>query len=306
MTDATPCAICQRREPRDGATVCHACLGHIDDNLHRIAELTRLAGGWLEARGGTQEPTSRPVAGSRPPLTVGALDAALGLAGGIVDTAARDKAIAAKQGAPGLGWMRPTADTTRDTLNQPDPVVLETLESWAKMTREDAGLSPWGIATEGHPVTVDSLVAFLRSWLAWISEQPQYPVEDLAREIRDLRWGLERLDPDRDKPGLRIPCPTDNPDNDGRSCGYRLAVNRDTFADDIHCPRCDTTWTGNRLLLVALNDPAVTVWAYPDLIAETFGVNANTLRTWAHRGYVTRLGTRYDVGMVFRRMHSVA
>ncbi len=295
------CVICQRREPRDSATVCGTCLGRVDDDLHRIAELTRLAGGWLEARGGTQEPTSRPVAGSRPPLTVGALDAALGLAGGIVDTAARDKAIAAKQGAPGLGWMRPTADTTRDTLNQPDPVVLETLASWAKMTREDAGLSPWGIATEGHPVTVDSLVAFLRSWLAWISEQPQYPVEDLAGEIRDLRWSLEALDPDRDKPSKRYPCTAPHPDDDGRSCDYKLPITAARLGDDITCPRCGNTTTGGRIILAALSDPSVTVWAYPDDIADTLGISPRTLRQWAADGHVTRLGSRYDVGAAFRK-----
>ncbi len=258
MTD-TPCVICTRREPGNGATVCGHCLGRVDGDLARIAELTRLAGGWLTATTAHSDGAARPVPGSRPPLNVAALDACLG--------------------------------------ND----VMPVLESWCRLIREDASLAPYGAATEAEAVTVGSLVTWLRSWLLWASERVEFPMEDYAGEVRDLRWSLERLDPDRDKPGLRIPCPTDHPEADGRSCGYRLAVNRDTFADDIHCPRCDTTWTGNRLLLVALNDPGVTVWAYPDDIRDAFGIPDRTLREWAAKGHVSRLGSRYDVGAAFRR-----
>jgi hypothetical protein len=258
MTDETKCPICARRSPADGLVICQPCMGRIDDDLARIVELTRLAGGWLAPRTGGGNGT-RSVPGSKPPIDVASLDAALG----------------------------------HD--------VLPVLEDWIRLTREMAHLSPYGAATEAQRVTVESSATFLRSWLLWASQSPDWPIEDYANEIRSARWQLEALDPDRDKPGMRVPCPGDHPDNDGRACGYRLAVSGQHLADDIHCPRCGWDWTGNRLILVALNDPAVTVWAYPDVIEETLSVPARTLRDWAAKGYVARMGSRYDVGACFRR-----
>lgn len=40
MTDIR-CAICARNQPRPDATICGHCISRIDDNLARIAELTR-------------------------------------------------------------------------------------------------------------------------------------------------------------------------------------------------------------------------------------------------------------------------
>ena len=278
MTDDIRCVVCHRRQPSDGMTVCRTCLGRLDDDLARIVELTAMAAGWLNPRTGGGNGT-RTVPGSRPPIDLASLDACLG--------------------------------------ND----VLPVLEEWERLTREHYGLGPYGPASEartralaaqqaqggviGPPATVKGCVGFLRAWLLRIAEDATYPVDDMAREVRDLRVGLEQLDPDRDRPGLRIPCPADNAEADGRSCGYRLVLTAN-LADDVYCPRCATTWTGNRLILVALNDPGVTVWAYPDVIEATLGVNATTLRQWHARGHVTRNGSRYDVGAAYRRKMGAA
>lgn len=303
MTAAeTLCPVCQRREPAEGWTVCQGCHNRISDDLFRIDELVTFAYMWTAPRKGSQEGTSRPVAGSRPPLDIAALDAALGLAGGIVDPAPSAEDERATGGAGKPAWLRPPAPNTRDGLVQSAQVVLDCLESWVRMTREEAGLSPWGVATEGREVTVSTLVEFLRRWLPWIASKADYPVEVMASEVKALRWQLESLDPDHERPdGMRVPCPAPHRDHDGRACGYRLAVVMDRAADDIVCPRCSETWSGNRLILVALNDPAVTVWAYPDVIEATLGITPATLRQWHARGHVARLGSRYDVGQVFRR-----
>lgn len=149
-----------------------------------------------------------------------------------------------------------------------------------------------------------------------MAETFDWPIEEMAADIRAVRYGapgdkelgiapvagLERLDPDHERPdGMRVPCPAPHRDHDGRACGYRLAVVMDRAADDIVCPRCSETWSGNRLILVALNDPAVTVWAYPDVIEATLGIPTRTLRQWAADGKVARNGSRYDVGAAFRR-----
>lgn len=73
------CPVCTRRDPADGLTVCAVCLGRIDDDLARIVELVALAGDWLHPRATGTSEGSRSVPGSRPPLSVDVLDAAIGL-----------------------------------------------------------------------------------------------------------------------------------------------------------------------------------------------------------------------------------
>lgn len=259
----TPCPVCARREPADGLTVCAVCLARIDDDLARIDELTTQAGDWLHPRTtGTSEGT-RSVPGSRPPLSVDVLDAAIGLD------------------------------------------VLPLLEEWIRATREHNHLTPYGAATEGHAVTVAGSVTFLRSWLLWAAGEPSWPIEDYATEIRDARWQLERLNPDNDRPtGIPVTCTADHPDADGRRCGYEHRIAVGTLATDVTCRRCGTTTTGGRMILTALSDPAVTVWAYPDVIEATLGVKASTLRQWYARGHLTKQGGQYDAGAVYRRRNA--
>lgn len=71
------CVICARNQPRPGATICGHCIGRIDDNLARIAELTAWAASWLMPRSGHGE-GGRSVPGSKPPLDVASLDACIG------------------------------------------------------------------------------------------------------------------------------------------------------------------------------------------------------------------------------------
>lgn len=70
------CVICARNQPRPGATICGHCIGRIDDNLARIAELTAWASRWLMPRSGHGE-GGRSVPGSKPPLDVASLDGAM-------------------------------------------------------------------------------------------------------------------------------------------------------------------------------------------------------------------------------------
>lgn len=253
------CVICARRDPRDGATLCGICTDRIDDNLARIAELTTWASAWITPRTGHSD-GGRSVPGSRPPIDVASLDAALG--------------------------------------ND----ALPLLEAWERMVREQHHLAPYGVATALNPASVAGSVTFLRSWLLRLCEDAEWPIDDMAREVRELRVDLERLDPDHDRPaGERYPCTAPHPDADGRECGYRLVVDMTHAADDITCRRCGTTTTGGRIILSALSDPAVTVWAYPGDIADALGIAEGTLRQWHRRGEIRRNGNRYDVGAAWRR-----
>ncbi len=276
MTDHR-CVLCARREPSDGMTICGGCLDRISADLYRIAEL-------VDAASRALTPATRPgngghtVPSSRPPLDVDALDAALGLGGGIVDP------------------------DPRDGIVQAAPVVLATLEDWIRMTREEAGLSPYGAATEAQRVTVASSVDFLRSWLPWAAERPDWPIEEYAREIRDLRGSLERFDPDREqaRAGVRIECPGDHPDADGTLCGYRLTVDPSRPTEDVECRRCRTVWTSQRLVLVARFAPGgMRAWATAHELAEFLEVGTATIGKWHRRGLVTRMRTTrgwvYDI-----------
>lgn len=279
MTDPR-CVIDHRNQPADGWTVCRPCLDRLDDNLARIAEVVRIASAWLvTTRTSTAGTTTRPVPGSRPPLDLDTLDAAM----------ATD--------------------------------VLPLLESWERLTREFYGLAPYGPASAARnrglrperlgagmttaPATVKGSTGFLRSQLARIAETPDYPIDDLARETRELRLRLDHLDPEYDRPdGIRVPCTAAHPEHDGRECGHRLIVNMRQAAEDITCRRCGTTTTGGRIILAALGDPNVTVWACSEDITAAIGVLPGTLRQWVNRGYVARNGNRYDVGAAWRRQQA--
>lgn len=201
----TACIVCAKAEPATNWTVCLGCLNRLDDDLARIVELTRLAADALvrETKGSSNG--TRPVPGSRPPIDLAALDAALGLD------------------------------------------VLPILESWIRLVREEASLSPYGMATAAQDVTVATSVAWLRSWLLWAAERPDFPLDDFAGEIHDAAQALERYNPDRGgrRDGVPVTCAADHPDADGRTCGYGLWTNG---ADVVACPRCLTRWTPDELL----------------------------------------------------------
>lgn len=284
------CVICAKADPREGATICPRCLGRIDDDLSRIAELTREAAKW-SVHPASKGEGGRSVPGSRPPLNVDVV----------------------------------SASDERDTLMW--------LESWERMTREHFGMAPyravWPLrnaesARLGVPVAqvfIKGATAFLRAQLLRMTKDADYPIEELSGEARKRVGVLYSLVPDKrckahagwDHPplcrscdvanghaGIAVDCPADHPDADGRRCGYELRVDIKRPADDVYCARCGTAWAVSRLVLVALSDPEITVWAYPADIA-TFGVKASTLRQWHSRGHIRKNGNRYDVGAAWRR-----
>jgi hypothetical protein len=212
------CIICAKAEPHDGWTVCNGCLGRLDDDLARIVELTRLAADRLirETKGSSNG--SRSVPGSRPPLDLAALDAAMAV----------------------------------DAL-----AILEIIEREWRAHRHLAAYGP--ASARRGPTRTEELtgaVGFLRSQLAlmasdpdWFglqcANQPTCPCDPCA--VHRLAQTLERYNPDRnEKPGrVRVACPSDHPDADGRQCGYTLWTNGREVSD---CPRCCTRWTADELL----------------------------------------------------------
>ena len=289
------CVICARRDHADGWTMCRPCLDRLDDNLARIAELTRLAG---------DKPTTR-VAGE---------------GGGT-------------RGKP-TGSV-PLNLTVVDAQNGND--AWPWLETWERLVRElltmAAYATVWPLRNaesnrSGVPlplVYVKASTGFLRAQLLRIVELGDFPIEEFATEAHDLRWKLEPIDDDKRCPahrgwewppvcracdlansraGLAVPCAADHPDADGRRCGYELRIDPKMPNDELLCRRCHTSWTSGRLILVALNDPGVVIWAYPDVIEDALGIPKRTLQRWGQDGVVRRRGTQYDVGGAFRTRHT--
>jgi len=186
--------------------------------------------------------------------------------------------------------------------------VIKWAEDWIRLIREEAGLQPYGVATEDQKVTVASSVHWLRSWLLWTSERPDFPLDDFATEARQKRRGLEHYDPEYDAgpTGTKLACPAEHEEADGRRCHGRLVYDRERPRDDLTCPRCHTVWTGARLLLLALSDDTQEIYAYPADILAVVDIPAATLRQWVKRGQLRRDGGRYDIGQAWRRRMRVS
>jgi hypothetical protein len=259
------CTICAGDEA-EGWNICRRDLDRIDGDLEHIAECAHDAGAASTPTKGTGVACEE----IKLPISADALDASLGL--------------------------------TLVPIGTERVQLLEVLEQWIRLVREEASLAPYGAATEGQQVTVGTSVAFLRSWLLWAVERPDFPMDDLAAEVKLCRNAIAKYHHDHGAADdlTRLACPSAHPDGDGRLCHARIAYDRHRPRNDMHCTRCGTTWTPGSLLLHALSDDTQTIWAYPADIQALVGVPKRTLQDWAMRGLVPRDGTRYDIGVTFR------
>ncbi len=269
-----------RRRELEHGHVCHGCRNALRTDLAQILDLVAIAATLpdpLAARSSSQSSRLHP--GSRPPLEVARLDP--------------EKILIRVEPSD------PSADTA----------LLVLLEDWCRLIREERGFAPYGIATEDRPdsATLPDVVAFLRAQVDYCCDEPTFSLEQFASNIRRAVGTLRALDPSRPAHSWGIPCPADVGADACRRV-LRLERHDDGRLDlhsDIHCPGCGTTWTAQRLLLVALADTRVTIWAYPAEIGDALAIPAATLRKWHERGQVARLGGRYDAGAAFRRRHAI-
>jgi hypothetical protein len=274
------CIVCTRAEPTAGWTTCRSCFERLDFDLERIAELCSWAAEFVAKANAANMASSTP-ANQRLPIDPHALDAATGRA------AVR-------------------------------------IESWERMTREHFGLTPWPPPRNDHnratyarhrslgaapEWSLWASVEFLRhGWLERMVEDPTFPVEELAGDVRAIRYGhqadaemglsaepgLERFatDVDKAKPGVRIKCPADHPDADGRTCDAWLVVDPEYPTEVVSCRRCRTDWTAERLVLVANSvEGASPVWSTAEPLCDFLRVEPATLAAWARRQLVTRRRT---------------
>lgn len=278
--DATPCRVlggCGYQ----WQTVCVLCSGSLEYGhvcqqcsqtiLRHLRDILRLACEAAVTPVMAQERSSgsRPVPGSRPPLNVAGLD-------------------------PELTLVRLFEHD--ESADQP---ILEILESWERVIRQDRGLAPYGLASEARleaagplhastwashtPVTLTGVVGFLEHHHVWAMTETAFDLAEYARQIALCRQALLRWDSDAKPPAWRVPCPTTS---DEGECGNVLRVSR---GDEIvYCRRCGTKRELANLLRVAGRD--ADVWVDIEAAARLAQVHEQTIRKWVRRRVVKKRG----------------
>lgn len=140
--------------------------------------------------------------------------------------------------------------------------------------------------------TLTGVVRFLGQQVAWMTTEPDFPVEDFADEIRSCVRVLRRFDLDASDLGTMVKCPTLL---DEGECGYRLRYT--DVHDDVTCRRCGTTRSAMTLAAVAMADGRE-VWLDPEAASAHLGVSESTLQRMARRGVIERSHGRYRVSHV--------
>lgn len=272
------CVLCQTA--LDHGHCCAKCSDRVRRDLHDILRLTCDAHAQTQPKTGTGG--SRTVPGSKPPLTVDALD-------------------------PELTLIRLIAT---DPSSEVPMLVL--LEDWERVIREDRGLVAYGLASEARlaqagalhataytgTVTLTGVIGFLLHHHDWAVTEPTFDLAEYAHQIRLCRRAVSRWDNTTDPPGWRVPCPTVTEHGD---CGRQLRVGRgDQHA---YCRDCGREWELPRLLAVAGRD--ADVWVDIEAAATLAGVHEQTIRKWIRRGHIHKRGQLVRVLDVRQHAHTL-
>lgn len=259
------CVLCARRgKQTEGEThCCVACGAWLQRELADVMRLCVDAAASIDPLlTRTSAGGSRPVPGSRPPLNVQALDPELTIVDG------------------------------------KEMTVLGCLELWERMLREMRRMPPYGpvsaararTAPEGYSGTAATLVGvvnFLGRQVAWMTTEPDWPIDDFADEVRACTRVLRHWDAQAQERGTMVRCPTMTNDDE---CGYRLSY-RD-MDEQVTCRRCGQTRDASTLALIAMSDGRE-VWLDPEAAAKWLCIAESTLRLWAKQGRIRRSHGRY-------------
>ena len=180
----------------------------------------------------------------------------------------------------------------------PSPTVLEVLEQWVRMVREERQMAPYGpwSAAEASKVqgeasatsaTLTACVRFLAAQTEWIVGTPDFPLEDYRSELTACVQALRRWDPEARSRGMMVPCPTLTDDS---TCGLRLRY--EDLTELVRCRRCGVSRDASTLAAIAMSDGRE-VWLDPEAAANWLGISEPTLRRMARRGDIVRSHGRY-------------
>ena len=267
------CVLCAgrgRKQRLENGHVCTKCAAWL---MRSVAEIARLcADAALSLEPGSTSGGGSGAFGSKPPLRIDALD-------------------------PELTMLE---------LNAGDPTsavtILEALEMWERLVREERGMAPYGPASahraarimgagnSAHTtsVTLTGVVGFLGSAVPWMIDAPDWPIDEFADHIRRSVMLLGRWDVTRQASGYAVPCPTLT---DSGECGYMLRYW--DASEAVTCRRCHATRSASQLVTVVLSGEDRDIWVDPEAAAAHYGVSERELRRWAAKGHVKRSHGRY-------------
>ena len=186
----------------------------------------------------------------------------------------------------------PRSPAVDDILVHTDPrssgndhlAALATVESWARLVREELGAQ----APSGR-ITMDRETATLRFHWDWLMSQPW--VNEFGAEMAELLRALRTVGR-LTVPTMRVgTCPRvvphllDDGSIVGATCGASLTVRVD--AEGIRCRACGSSWARSQWR-AALGDP----WTDYARLSDELGVPVGTLWYWAARDGWTMSGTR--------------
>ena len=284
------CVLCAgrgRKQRLENGHVCTECAAWL---MRSVAEIARLcADAALSIEPGSTSSGGSGAFGSKPPCRVDAID-------------------------PELTMLE---------LNAGDPTsavtILEALEMWERLVREERGMAPYGPASahraarimgagnsaHSTSVTLTGVVGFLGSAVPWMIDAPDWPIDEFADHIRRSVMLLGRWDVTRQASGYAVPCPTileppepdpeADPDPDEpvsiRECGYMLRYW--DASEAVTCRRCHATRSASQLVTVVLSGEDRAIWVDPEAAAAHYGVSERELRRWASKGHVKRSHGRY-------------
>lgn len=166
------------------------------------------------------------------------------------------------------------------------------------------GMAPYGPASAartaaaaregqaGGQATLTGCVRFLGAQVAWMSTEPDFPIDDFADEVAQCLRVLRRWDVTAEDRGQMVPCPTVM--EDGSECGKRLGFHVH-LDEQVTCRKCGATRDVPQLLMAANADNAL---VDAEALAGRYQINAQTIRKWARQGRVERQGQRYRLGDV--------
>ena len=267
------CVLCAgrgRKQRLENGHVCTECAAWL---MRSVAEIARLcADAALSIEPGSTSSGGSGAFGSKPPLRIDALD-------------------------PELTMLE---------LNAGDPTsavtILEALEMWERLVREERGMAPYGPASahraarimgagnsaHSTSVTLTGVVGFLGSAVPWMIDAPDWPIDEFADHIRRSVMLLGRWDVTRQASGYAVPCPTLT---DSGECGYMLRYW--DASEAVTCRRCHATRSASQLVTVVLSGEDRAIWVDPEAAAAHYGVSERELRRWAAKGHVKRSHGRY-------------
>lgn len=266
------CILCANRKPSRKTDLkaghcCEGCRSWLHTTILEIGFHAREADDWIAPRATTRATSVS--FGSRPPINLEAIDPACALI-----------------------ELNPGDDSSAVT-------ILEALEMWERLVREDRRFVPYGIASsmraradQNHSDTTATLVGvvdFLAGQLDWIVTEPSFGLEEFADHVRRSAATLRRWAADNDSLGTRIACPAVL--EDGSACGNQLRIS--TGGEATHCRACGHAWTIDWLIRVAGDD--ADGWADMEAVCRLSGLHERTIRRWAKAGKVRKRGLLYNV-----------